>query len=114
MSFIQSYGGLKEIKSSKKKDAKDLLSISIEKQRRLVNGEKVVGAKKDTVIRSWFKNGLFAPSIGINKLFGNLAIECKSGSESKMLDDFEKAFKAGEFDKEITAIQTKKSKSKIK
>ena len=110
MSFIQSDGGLKEVKSSKKKDAKDLLSISIEKQRRLVNGEKVLGAKKDSQIRSWFKNGFFAPTIGINKLFGTLAIECKSGAEGKMLDDFEKAFKGGEFDKEISAIQSKKKR----
>jgi hypothetical protein len=112
MSFIQQYGGLKEIKSSKKRDAKDLLSISIEKQRRLINGEKVFGAKKDSQIRSWFKNGFFAPTIGINKLFGTQAIECKSGAEGKMLDDFEKAFKAGEFAKEIASIQNKKKKSK--
>ena len=112
MSFIQQYGGLKEIKSSKKKDAKDLLSVSIEKQRRLVNGEKVLGAKKDTLIRSWFKNGLFAPAIGINKLFGTQVLEYTNGTEGKVLDDFEKAFKSGEFDKEITAIQSKKSKSK--
>jgi hypothetical protein len=29
-----------------------------------------------------------------------------------MLDDFEKAFKSGEFDKEITAIQNKKKSKK--
>jgi hypothetical protein len=112
MSFIQQYGGLKEIKSSKKRDAKDLLMIAIEKQKKLAKGESVYGAKKGTQIRSWFKNGLFAPTIGINKLFGTLAIECKSGSESKMLDDFEKAFKSGEFDKEITAVQSKKRTKK--
>jgi hypothetical protein len=112
MSFIQQYGGLKEIKSSKKRDSKDLLKIAIEKQKKLAKGESVFGAKKGTQIRSWFKNGLFAPTIGINKLFGTQAIECKSGSELKMLEDFEKAFNAGEFDKEISAIQSKKKNKK--
>jgi len=110
MSFIQQYGGLKEVKSSKKRNAKDLLAIAIEKQKRLANGEKVVGAKKDSQIRSWFKNGFFSPTIGINKLFGSMAVECKIGNEAKMLNDFEKAFNAGEFDDAINAIQNKKKK----
>ena len=46
MSFIQQYGGLKEIKSSKKRDSKDLLKIAIEKQKKLAKGESVFGAKK--------------------------------------------------------------------
>lgn len=110
MSFISQYGGLKEVKTSKRKDSKELLSVAIEKQKKLLSGEKVFGAKKGSQIRSWFKNGFFAPTIGINKLFGSQAIECNIGAEKKMLDDFDKAFKAGEFDKEINAIQNKKKK----
>ena len=108
MSFFKKYGQPKAIKASKSMTPKELLKSNIGKQKRLLAGEKVLG-QKGNLIRSWFGKGTFNPKVGIYGLFGDDKFACAVGKEKEMLDDFENAFDAGEFDDFIKKVALKKS-----
>ena len=109
MSFFKKYGKPQSIKSSKSMTPKELLKSNIGKQRQLLAGEKIV-SQKGKEIRSWFGRGVFSPRVGLYALFGESKYACVSGKEQEMLDDFEVAFDAGEFDEYIKSIGDKKIK----
>ena len=109
MSFFKKYGKPQAIKSSKSMTPKELLKSNIGKQKRLLAGEQVVGQKGKS-IKSWFGKGTFNPKVGIYGLFGDDKYACAAGKEKEMLDDFENAFDANEFDDYIKAIAQKSIK----
>ena len=108
MSFFQKYGKPAAIKKAGKAlSTKDLLKVNIGKQKKIIAGEQVLGAKK-APIKSWFAGGKFNPKVGIYSLFGDLGYTCEEGKEAEMLKEFEKGFSAGEFDNFISGIAKKR------
>lgn len=108
MSFFKKYGKPQTIKASKSMTPKELLKSNIAKQKKLLAGEKVAG-QKGNLIKSWFGRGTFNPKVGIYGLFGSSKYACGVGKEKEMLEDFELAFDAGEFDEYINQVASKKS-----
>lgn len=113
MGFFDKYGTPADIKPNKKLDAKEMLVSSIKDQTALLNGEEVKNAKDDP-IRSWFRDGRFMPTIGNFGLFDGKALKFTKGSEKAMLDEFQKAFEAGEFDKMIVEVEKKREANAVK
>lgn len=108
MSFFDTYGMPVTLKPSKKLDTRDMLAKNITDQDALLRGEEVMNAK-GKVIRSWFRNGRFVPTIGIFGLFDGKVFGYKKGNEAKMLADFKKGFEAGDFDSYIKAVDKKRT-----
>ena len=85
---------------------KELLKSNIVKQKKLLAGEEIKG-QKGNMIKSWFNKETFNPKVGVHGLFGEAKYTCAKGNESQMLNDFEKALDAGEFDEYIKKIKIK-------
>lgn len=107
MKFFAKYGKPEQLKPTKAKTPKQQIKINIAKQRRLLNGEAVLGIKGKP-IRSWFYGGTFGPKLGIYGLFGEEKIRCENGTEQALLNDFEAALDAGEFDTYISKVASKR------
>ena len=112
MSFYEKYGKPQVFKPSKSLSERDILLAAIEKQHRILAGERVLSTQKKTAIRSWFRGGFFKPTVGVYSLFGDASYACKVGEESAMLSAFESGVKSGEFDADLKAIQRKRMASK--
>ena len=113
MGFFDTYGKPADIKADKKQSTEEMLEHGIEQQEKLLNGEQVLNAKGE-VIRSWFRDGRFVPSVGIFGLFDGQAIPWKKGTEKAMLDAFKTSFKAGEFSSYIKVVDKKREENNLK
>ena len=107
MKFFSKYGKPQQLKPSKAKTPKQQIKNNIARQRMLLNGQVVLGVKGKP-IRSWFYGGTFGPKLGIYGLFGEEKIRCESGKEMELLNDFEAALDAGEFDTYISKVASKR------
>ncbi len=98
MSWFTEFGPPSIIKPSRKLTPKARLKSNIEKQRNLLAGRSVLGAKGKP-IRSWFRAGRFSPQLGIHGVFGQeKGYAYREGQELEILQKFESALNAGEFD----------------
>jgi hypothetical protein len=70
--------------------------------------------RKNDSRRSWFREGLFMPSIGLFGLFEGKALSFKKGSEKVMLDSFKKSFEAKEFSSYIKIVDDKREENTIR
>lgn len=113
MGFFDKYGTPSDIKPNKKLDAKEMLVNGIKDQTDLLNGKEVLNPKGE-VIRSWFRDGRFMPTIGNFGLFDGKALKFAKGNETAMLEEFNKAFEAGEFDKMIASVEKKREENAVK
>jgi len=113
MSFFDIYGTPYALKPSKKQETGEMLTKNITDQEALLRGEEVMNAKGH-IIRSWFRNGRFAPTIGIFGLFDGKALPFKKGTEEKMLSDFKKAYESGDFDSYIKEVDKKRQENNDK
>ena len=113
MGFFDTYGKPDAIKADKKLTTEEMLEHGIEQQEKLLNGEVVLN-NKDELIRSWFRDGRFVPSIGIFGLFDGQAIKWKKGTEKAMLEAFKKSYEAGEFATYIKAVDKKREENTAK
>jgi hypothetical protein len=107
MGFFDEFGTPSDIKPNKKLGTKEMLTNGIKDQLALLNGEEVLNNKGE-LIRSWFRDGRFMPTVGIFGLFDGKALSFKKGGEIAMLEKFQKAFEAGEFDKMVSAVDKKR------
>jgi hypothetical protein len=107
MGFFNEFGTPSDIKPNKKLGTKEMLTNGIKDQLALLNGEEVLNNKGE-LIRSWFRDGRFMPTVGIFGLFDGKALSFKKGGEIAMLEKFQKAFEAGEFDKMVSAVDKKR------
>jgi len=113
MGFFDTYGQPTDIKADKKLETSEMLANGIEQQEKLINKEEVLNAKGE-LIRSWFRDGRFMPTIGIFGLFGGKALPFKKGNEKDMLASFKKSFEAGEFNTFIKAVDKKREDNTAK
>jgi len=113
MSFFEQYGTPSDIKPNKKLDTKEMLVNGVKDQTGLLNGEEVLNTKGE-VIRSWFRDGRFMPTIGNFGLFDGKALKFVKGNEKVMLESFKKAYESGEFDKLITDVEKKREENAVK
>jgi hypothetical protein len=74
-------------------------------------GQTVLNTAK-MPIRWWFNDSMFSPKVGIYSLFTDQVIACTDGEQKQMLLDFETALRAGEFDRYLAAVDTKRGKRK--
>ena len=107
MGFFDEFGTPSDIKPNKKLGTKEMLTNGIKDQLALLNGEEVLNNKGE-LIRSWFRDGRFMPTVGIFGLFDGKALSFKKGGEIAMLEKFQKAFEAGEFDKMVSFVDKKR------
>ncbi|QWD78491.1 hypothetical protein [Polynucleobacter sp. MWH-Svant-W18] len=107
MGFFDEFGTPSDIKPNKKLGTKEMLTNGIKDQLALLNGEEVLNNKGE-LIRSWFRDGRFMPTVGIFGLFDGKALSFKKGGEIAMLEKFQKAFEAGEFDKMVSVVDKKR------
>ena len=113
MGFFDEFGTPSDIKPNKKLGTKEMLTNGIKDQLALLNGEEVLNNKGE-LIRSWFRDGRFMPTVGIFGLFEGKALSFKKGGEKAMLEKFEKAFESGEFDKFVKAVDIKREENTAK
>jgi len=112
MSFFAKFGKPEIIKASKSLTPKELLQASIDKQRRLLAGEEVLGALGKP-IRSWFRQGVFKPTVGVYGLFGEAAVRYKTGVEKEMLDELEISLRDGELDEYFKRLPSNGVRKKV-
>jgi len=110
MGFFDTYGKPADIKADKKLTTEEMLEHGIEQQEKLLNGEEVLNLKGE-LIRSWFRDGRFIPSVGIFGLFEGQAIAWKKGTEKAMLENFKNSYKAGEFAGYIKIVDKKREEN---
>jgi hypothetical protein len=113
MGFFDTYGTPSDIKADKKLATDEMLAQGIEQQEKLLNGEEVLNAKGE-MMRSWFRDGRFMPSIGIFGLFEGKALAFKKGTEKDMLASFKKSFEDGEFASYIKIVDGKREANTAK
>jgi hypothetical protein len=113
MGFFDTYGTPSDIKADKKLATDEMLAQGIEQQEKLLNGEEVLNAKGE-MMRSWFRDGRFMPSIGIFGLFEGKALAFKKGTEKDMLASFKKSFEDGEFSSYIKIVDGKREANTAK
>jgi len=102
MAFLDKYKFI--IKSKKKKTIDDMITEGITKNRQwLKDNNSVSGSKVGSKFISWFYGDQLIIKVGVQKLFKE-SIDIKGLDRNTVLDEFETAYKAGEFKKHTDAI----------
>jgi hypothetical protein len=110
MKFYELYGYPVCVNQSKRQSARDLLISGIEKQLRLLMGDRVEN-KKGSLIKSWFTSGNFVPMVGNRPLLGKKqVIRVDSGvRRDQILTDFREAVLTGGFDSLLNELDQARS-----
>jgi hypothetical protein len=113
MGFFDTYGApISSSPARKAKTTQELLKQGIALQRGILNGKPVFNGKSK--LRSWFRDGTFAPKVGQFTLFDKKSVHIGSTDHNKVLTDFEQALDRGEFDSFIKEIERKKMGKAVK
>ena len=111
MGFFDIYGTPSSAgTSSKSKTAKELIKDALNAQRKLLAGKPVYNGKSK--VKSWFNGEKFSPKAGQFTLFDKKSVNVGNADSAKVLDDFEKALDAGEFDQFIRGVEAKRNSGK--